>query len=159
MKNTLGSLAALIILATPGNVLAVDNTGTGGTITYQAARGEAVSLAGTWRFRLDPKAEGLPAGWFNQKLPDPIELPGSCEQRGYGEKPGQPDLGRLTHVLTHVGPAWYRRDLVIPQEWTGKRVELFLERCHWETTVWVDGRKIGNHPQAFEFKRFMDKNA
>jgi len=108
-----------------------------------AFAGEAVSLAGTWRFRLDPKAEGLPAGWFNQKLPDPIELPGSCEQRGYGEKPGQPDPGRLTHVLTYVGPAWYQRDLVIPPQWTGNRAELFLERCHWETTVWVDGQRIG----------------
>jgi hypothetical protein len=105
--------------------------------------GLAMPLSGTWKFRLDPKAEGLAAGWFNQKLSDTIELPGSCEQRGYGEKPDKPEDCRLTHVLKYVGPAWYQREIEIPADWSGKRVELFLERCHWETTVWLDGRKIG----------------
>ena len=108
-----------------------------------AESGLAMPLSAAWRFRLDPKAEGLAAEWFNQKLPDTIELPGSCEQRGYGEKPGQPEDRRLTHVLKYVGPAWYQRELVIPPQWTGKRAELFLERCHWETTLWIDGKRIG----------------
>ena len=100
-------------------------------------------LVGDWRFRLDPQAEGLAAGWCGQKLPDTIELPGSCEQRGYGNKPDKTEDRRLTHVLKYVGPAWYQRDLIIPHAWSEKRVELFLERCHWETTVWVDGKIIG----------------
>jgi hypothetical protein len=100
------------------------------------------SLAGEWRFGLDPKNEGAAAGWFNQTLPDTIELPGSCEQRGFGVKPEKPEVRRLTHVLKYVGPAWYQREIVIPENWSGKRVELFLERCHWETTVWVDGVKM-----------------
>ena len=105
--------------------------------------GEAVSLAGTWRFRLDAKAEGQAMGWCHQTLPDAIELPGSCEQCGYGAAPDKPEDRRLTHVRQYVGPAWYQCDLVIPDKWLGKRVELFLERCHWETTVWVDGEKKG----------------
>jgi len=100
-------------------------------------------LIGNWRFQLDPKSEGGSAGWFDQKLPDTIELPGSCEQRGYGEKPAKSEERRLTHVRQYVGPAWYQRDLDIPQAWSGKRVELFLERCHWETAAWVDGQRVG----------------
>ena len=108
-----------------------------------AAPASVISLAGAWRFALDPKNEGVAGDWFAKTLPDPIELPGSCEQRGYGTKPDQPETRRLTHVLKYVGPAWYQRDIVVPENWSGKRVELFLERCHWETTVWLDGRKIG----------------
>jgi hypothetical protein len=105
--------------------------------------GKSISIAGQWKFKLDSLNVGMHEEWFKLKLAQKIELPGSCEQHGYGEKPGQPDPKRLTHVLTYVGPAWYQRDLVIPPQWTGKRVELFLERCHWETTVWVDGQRIG----------------
>ncbi len=43
----------------------------------------------------------------------------------------------------YVGVAWYQRDLEIPTAWQGKRVVLRLERAHWETRVWVDGKEIG----------------
>jgi hypothetical protein len=33
--------------------------------------------------------------------------------------------------------------MVVPAEWKGKTIELFLERCHWETQVWVDDKKVG----------------
>lgn len=46
-----------------------------------------VSLAGLWGFRLDPQDQGLSNDWFNNSLNDMnIELPGSCEQRGFGIK-------------------------------------------------------------------------
>jgi len=99
--------------------------------------GLAMPLSGAWRFRLDAKAEGLAAEWFNQKLPDLIELPGSCEQRGFGLAPEKPEELRLTRVLEYVGPAWYQREIEIPAGWSGKRVELFLERYK---------RKTGSQP-------------
>jgi hypothetical protein len=43
----------------------------------------------------------------------------------------------------YVGAAWYQRDMEIPREWQGKRVVLTLERPHWETRVWVEGRQFG----------------
>src|SRR5208283_204805 len=38
---------------------------------------------------------------------------------------------------------WYQRDIDIPADWQDKRVELVLERVHWETRAWLDGREIG----------------
>lgn len=84
------------------------------------------------------------AKWFNQRLPDTIELPGSCQQRGFGEKTTYRALGRLTSLIEYVGPAWYQREIIIPAAWHNKRVELFLERCHWESTVWLGSRRIGS---------------
>ena len=112
-------------------------------ISFCAQGSQNLPLAGQWRFKLDPKNIGIADEWFNQKLPDLIELPGSCEQRGFGKKPETLEERRLTHVLKYVGPAWYQRDIEIPTAWSGKRVELFLERCHWETTVWINDRRIG----------------
>ena len=42
----------------------------------------------------------------------------------------------------YVGQAWYRKSVYVPQSWKGRRVVLFLERPHIETTVFVNGEKI-----------------
>jgi len=101
------------------------------------------SLTGQWQFRLDPKGEGIKASWFDTQLSDKIQLPGSCEQGGFGVKSTAPTIGKLTRVIKYEGRAWYQRKIEIPESWRGKRIELFLERCHWESSVWVDGRSFG----------------
>jgi len=44
----------------------------------------------------------------------------------------------------YLGAAWFRREIEIPADWQGKRIVLTLERAHIETTVWLDGQKIGS---------------
>lgn len=43
----------------------------------------------------------------------------------------------------YVGRAWYQKEVTIPEDWSGKNVELYLERPHWETQVWVNGKYAG----------------
>ena len=50
----------------------------------------------------------------------------------------------LTPDKHYVGKAWYRRTVSIPKAWKRQRVWLFLERPHIETTVYVNGRKVGH---------------
>ncbi|MDA8377073.1 MAG: twin-arginine translocation signal domain-containing protein [Planctomycetia bacterium] len=82
--------------------------------------------------------------WFKRRLKNTIELPGSCQQRGFGEKTTYHAIGRLTPLIEYVGPAWYQREITIPAAWHNQRVELFLERCHWESTVWLGNQRIGS---------------
>ena len=98
-------------------------------------------LQGNWRFRLDPHSMGVKEGWFSKKLPDTIKLPGSVEQAGYGNKTETPTIGKLTRLHTYTGIAWYQRDITIPQSWQNMRVELLLERCYWESIVYVDDQR------------------
>ena len=42
-----------------------------------------------------------------------------------------------------MGPAWYQRTVTIPEVYRDKRIVLLLERCHWETQVWVDEQYVG----------------
>jgi hypothetical protein len=44
----------------------------------------------------------------------------------------------------YVGPAWYERDVVVPPEWKGRRLVLHLERPHWQTIAWLDGRIVSS---------------
>jgi len=106
-------------------------------------RREAFDLAGDWRFRLDPDGQGIDARWWDEPLPDTAHLPGSTDENGYGDEPTERDRDKLTRLHKYVGPAWYQRDVVIPANWQGKRITLFLERCHWESRVWLDGVPLG----------------
>ena len=111
----------------------------------------SISLAGEWKFRLDPNAVGIKSKWYNQNLADKIFLPGSTDEQGYGKKntgpiefdPGKGNYNRLIREYEYVGPAWYQRQIEIPPLWAGKRITVFLERCHWETSLWLDGQFIG----------------
>ena len=50
----------------------------------------------------------------------------------------------LTPRRHYVGRAWYRRHVYVPRSWRKERVLLFMERPHIETTVYVNGRKVGH---------------
>jgi hypothetical protein len=133
-----GLLASLaFLLNIPTHVFGSEN------VTPADSAQAPISLAGQWRFELDPRKEGVTAGWFNTSLPEQIKLPGSCEERGFGTKPAAPYVGKLTPQFVYNGPAWYQRDITVPREWQGKRVELYLERCLWESSVWLDGNPSG----------------
>jgi beta-galactosidase/beta-glucuronidase len=146
------------------------------------------SLAGEWRFALDRADAGVTEAWFSRDLPDRIQLPGVLQAQGYGNdiatdtpwvvalgdawwklqpaelrdkfsQPGKVEVPFLAQPPKHyLGAAWYQRDIEIPAGWSGHRLALLLERPRWETTVWLDGHKLGTHnslvaPHEFELGR------
>jgi beta-galactosidase/beta-glucuronidase len=48
----------------------------------------------------------------------------------------------LQPVKYYEGAAWYQKEVNIPENWNGQFVELFLERCHWESRLWVDNKAV-----------------
>jgi hypothetical protein len=104
----------------------------------------SISLSGQWRFDLDPKNVGITERWFEKDLSDAVTLPGSTDTNKKGVLNTRPaDLMHPARVYEYTGAAWYQREVTIPKLWKGKRVVLFLERCHWETQVWIDGKPCG----------------
>ena len=137
---------------------------------------DQLDLSGEWRFQLDAADEGIEGAWFTAQLPLVIKLPGSLQEQDFGDDPSldtnwtggivdrsffesprykpyrSPDNFKVPFWLQprkhYVGAAWYQRDLSIPEKWRGKRIMLRLERCHWQSTVWVDQRRIGLFEEA-----------
>ncbi len=113
-----------------------------------------ISLAGTWRFRLDPKNVGAQEEWFAEKLDDSVVLPGTTDGNHKGILKDERAVDRLSRVWYWKDPAWYQRDVVIPDTWQGKRITLLLERSK-NTRVWVDDKDCGaedtlSAPQIFD---------
>lgn len=141
------------------------------TSCNSALHRDVINLSGEWSFRIDPESKGIIEKWFTDALPETIELPGSMTENGKGkdisvntpwtgyivdsawffspdmEKYRQPGNVKVPFWLQpdkyYKGMAWYQKKVKIPAAWKGKNIQLFLERCHWETKVWVDDRETG----------------
>ena len=132
-----------------------------------AAAPESIQLGGQWNFALDPQDLGINQPRENWRFPDTITLPGMVSAQGFGEEPSmetkwtgdgwrypelfkewqQPGNFKFPFFLQpprhYVGPAWYGKKIHVPETWRGKSVELHLERVHWQSTVWINGKKSG----------------
>ena len=138
--RALARLAAALFLAVPCCTAANGETAMDADI---GARGRAVvSLAGTWRFQLDPRGEGVHGAWHRRTLPFRIGLPGTTDEHGYGTPNEAVETTHLSRLVTYAGPAWYQRDVEVPAAWRGKRLTLLLERSR-TTRVWVDDHDLG----------------
>ena len=109
-----------------------------------------IDLNGTWEFRLDPQEQGETQSWHSAgvSFPRMITVPGAWQAQGVGEPKGS-----LRH--DYAGVAWYRRSVSVPAAWRGKSVRLRIAGAHRYTTLYVNGRKIGEHrgfsaPFAFD---------
>ncbi len=139
----------------------------------RARAGASVPLAGVWRFALDRGDAGVRERWFERDLSQTIRLPGVLQSQGYGDevstrtpwvlslydrfwhlredykaytRPGEVRVPFLSQPPRHyVGVAWYQRDIDIPEAWRGRRIVLFMERPRWESSVWVDGNRVGSN--------------
>ena len=142
-----------------------------GCVSNKESARETLSLAGEWNFGIDSLDQGIDQQWYSKILVEKVILPGSMAENGKGyevtlktdwtgdifdrsyftekkyEKYRQPGNIKIPFWLKPVkyykGPAWYQKEVELPDRWTDKRVVLFLERCHWESTVYVNGHKAG----------------
>ncbi|MGA2408366.1 MAG: sugar-binding domain-containing protein [Bacteroidales bacterium] len=133
---------------------------------------KSFSLAGEWKFRIDSLDQGIENKWYNDLAVETVKLPGSMAENGKGdevtpktnwigeivdksyftekkyEKYRQPGNIKIPFWLKPVkyykGVAWYQKEVDVPSGWKGKNIILFLERPHWESTVYVNDKKAGS---------------
>jgi len=130
---------------------------------------DLISLRGEWEFVTQPKA--FPRRYRHTKVPfakvdeqtprvrrssidtpwskaRKINVPGAWEAQGVGE-PGMsytwdPLWDCSTKKLHHVymGEGWYRRDVVVPADWSGKKVWLKIGGVRSQGWFWVNKRPV-----------------
>ncbi|MGC4234866.1 MAG: glycoside hydrolase family 2 [Niabella sp.] len=122
-----------------------------------SSSGETISLAGIWKFKIDPFETGISANGVQllPSLAETVTLPGSTDQNNKGYKTQGTTSLRLTRAYEYKGIAWYEKELMIPETWGNKEVELFLERAHWQTEVWVNGKPAGKRESLSAPHRYL----
>jgi len=101
----------------------------------QMVRPDWANLNGLWDYSISAKDASQPEQWDGQIL-----VPFCVESA-------------LSGVMKKVTPqqaVWYRRTFAIPEGWSGKRVLLHLGAVDWEATVWLNGRKLGQHRGGYD---------
>ncbi|SHE76428.1 Glycosyl hydrolases family 2, TIM barrel domain [Arenibacter palladensis] len=131
-----------------------------------------IDLSGEWQFQIDSLDQGITGQWYAKNLFDNVQLPGSMAENGKGNditvdthwtgsmwndslwykdpkyakyrEPGNVKVSFwLSPEKVYYGPAWYQKKVSIPESWKKQHINLYLERAHWETTVWIDEQKVG----------------
>ncbi len=149
---------------------------------------KTIDLQGEWRFDIDRNDIGVRDHWYKKRLTDKIHLPGSMAENRKGDEVTlhtewtasiydssfffNPRLAKyriqenlklpfwLTPVKYYVGAAWYQKDINIPADWKNNRIELYLERPHTETRLWINDKEVGMQnslsvPHVFEISKYL----
>lgn len=149
---------------------------------------DKIDLLGRWTFKIDREDVGVKNSYTTQLFDETVKLPGSMPENLKGDIPDlktewtcslydstffySPDYAKFrtpgdikfTFFLTpnrhYVGVAWYNKEVEIPQFWDNKHIELYLERVHTESTLFIDGKEIGVEssmvvPHVYDLSQYL----
>jgi hypothetical protein len=105
----------------------------------QFIREKWTNLNGLWDYAIAPRGVSAPAKFDGQILvPFPIESALSGVRR-------EPKVDEVV---------WYSRSFIPPALVAGERLLLHFEASDWETTVFLNGKKLGTHPGGYDHFSF-----
>ena len=136
-----------------------------------------ICLNGTWEFAFDPDDTGEQNQWFalastaDSPWTLQIQVPYPWESLAAWGEEEQADNATYLSKNAYITPeevtcggldregnyrdeprhtiGWYRKTVSIPENWGDKRVILKFGAVDWETTVWVNGQRIGKHENGY----------
>ena len=137
----------------------------------QNTMAQTINLSGSWHVKQETIQSTQQDMFFIPGFEDTVMLPGCLHAQGIGEDitPGtrwyQGGLSALWHTHPmyeqfrqfgnirifdflqpskhYVGAAWYTRTFNIPHPVEDKEFFVYLERVHWESTLYINGQKVG----------------
>ncbi len=140
-------LAALAPVLRPGSLRA--------RVAARAAADRCLDFGQDWKFVLvNPNGTNDPTGayanayqpgfddsnWQAVDVPHdwaiyltPVDLPGTSSGTGF----------------LQTGLAWYRKHFTLPPSLAGQRISIEFDGVYMNSTVWLNGRLLGNHPYAY----------
>jgi beta-glucuronidase len=97
-------------------------------------------LDGEWLFRLDPQDTGIAEG-----------LPASISRDGWtaATVPNAWNVGDDSPASMAGGVGWYRKDFELPDAKAALQWVVRFESVNYRTTVWLNGRELGQHAGAY----------
>lgn len=120
---------------------------------------QTTDLSGTWQFALDTNNSGINEKWYSSDLHDSIELPGTTDLGKKGIRNTDTTTMHLNRLYRYEGPAWYRRKVIIPEDFNNKHIVLSLERTK-PSMVWVNDVLAGKSmllqsAQVFDISEYL----
>lgn len=111
----------------------------------EAVKKEGLILEGEWKFALDPENKGLDEGWYKETYDDSkwdkFPVPATWEKLGYTQVfPSSPSPS----WEPYNGYAFLRRKVIIPKQWEGKDLLLYIGAVDDFDWVYINGQLVGH---------------
>ncbi len=100
----------------------------------QLVRNDWLNLNGLWQFQAGATNDAVPVG---QTLAGEILVPYPMESA-------------ISGVMKYHEFSWYRRLFTVPTAWSGKKIILHLDAVNWQSAVYVNGKKVGEHKGGYD---------
>lgn len=103
----------------------------------QLVRDKWQNLNGHWQYAIRPLAAKQPsADQFDGQIlvPFPIES----------------TLSGVKKTVDDGNALWYRRTFSVPKDWSGQHVWMHFGAVDWQSTVWVNGKQVGEHRGGYD---------
>ncbi len=111
---------------------------------------KTIDLRGDWFYKTDYDDIGTQKEYYKDTFElGGFILPGSACENGIGIKQEYyneliKEAVRATRErYEYIAPLWLQREIIVPKDFEGKSVRLFLERVNIASELWIDGVKIG----------------
>ena len=126
----------------------------------QMVREDWMNLNGLWKYKIDTidfePVQGLTESpsWTDH------EIPGEWDGEILVPFAIDAPLSGVKHILRPDEVLWYQRKVEIPSDWKDKKLMLHFQASDWETSVYVNGEKVGQHrggydPFSFEITKYL----
>lgn len=145
----------------------------------QTISSRVLLLSGKWKFHWVADPAERPKDFYKKGFDvsgwDEIDVPSNWEMKGYGT----PLYSNVTYPFMDNPPfiqarqgytmqrepnpvGSYRRDFILPEDWSGKEVYLHFDGVYSAFYVWVNGQKVGysqgsNNDAEFNVTRYVRK--
>jgi beta-galactosidase/beta-glucuronidase len=101
----------------------------------QMVRKKWMNLNGLWDLAITNRDAAKPES-FSEKILVPF--------------PVESALSGVMKIPGENQQIWYRRTFTIPKKWIGQRILLHFGAVDFEATVWVNGKKVGEHRGGYD---------
>lgn len=135
-----------------------------------------LDLDGPWKFKYVDSPAELPAGFERKDYDDrswpSFNIPGNWEMNGYGFPIYTTSGFEFAYLMRRLAPpavplsfdptAVYRREVVIPDNWSGKQIILHIGAAKSNLSVWVNGKYVGygedsKLPSEFDITPYLER--
>jgi beta-galactosidase/beta-glucuronidase len=94
------------------------------------------NLNGLWDYAIGAKEQSNTPAKFDGKILVPFPIESS--------------LSGVMQMISETNRLWYRRTFTVPRGWKDKKVLLHFGAVDWESTVFVNGKKVGEHQGGYD---------